>query len=63
MSSIKDTFQYMVDLDGLNGTIPRGKQPSRPTRHKREPHFSFAGESDHKRPHRRAPLSKWRYPS
>lgn len=54
MSKIKDTFQYMADLDGLKSSLPRGERPPLRTRHNQATRFSIADESD------RIRLVSWR---
>ncbi|MBY5667374.1 hypothetical protein HFO33_34310 [Rhizobium leguminosarum] len=60
--SIKDTYQYMADMDGLNESLPRGEGPTPKTRHKQIARFSFADESDRMRLARPTPFNKTRFP-
>lgn len=62
MSKIKDTFQYMADLDGLKSSLPRGERPPLRTRHNQATRFSIADGSDRIRLSRGGSMKTWRHP-
>ncbi|WP_028733401.1 hypothetical protein [Rhizobium leguminosarum] len=59
--SIKDTYQYMADMDGLNESLPRGEGPTSNTRHKNGGRFGFSDEPERTRLARATPFKKFSF--